>query len=111
MTKNNLTVNLKNLAGRYSDAVAVIGNTETVPYRKNDQYYITISEEETPDDCFNVALQLAYILLHDVTSFTNKITFADIASDQECCDFAEAILITEDQYVKATGFITGGNLP
>lgn len=111
MTKNNLTVNLKNLVGRYSDSVTVIGNTETIPYRKNGQYYITISEEETPDDCFNVALQLAYIILHDVKSFTNKITFADIASDQECCDFAEAILIAEDQYVKATQFITGGNLP
>lgn len=56
MTKNNLTLNLKNLVGRYSDSVTVIGNTETIPYRKNGQYYITISEEETPDDCFNVAL-------------------------------------------------------
>lgn len=111
MTKNSLTVNLKDLVGRHNDAVAIIGNTETIPYRKNDKYYITISEEETPDDCFNVALQIAYILLHDVTSFTKKITFADIASDQECCDFAEAILIAEDQYVKATKFITGGNLP
>ena len=91
------------MANKFSDVVAIKGDSETVPYYKNCHYHITVPENETPETRVNVAFQLAYVIEYGkylASENPSKVTFANIVCDPNCFDIALAILMPKTLYLE-----------
>lgn len=99
----DVPLNLTEIINKFSDVVAIKGDSETVPYYKNCHYHITVPENETPETRVNVAFQLAYVIEYGkylASENPSKVTFANIVYDPNCFDIALAILMPKNLYLK-----------